>query len=327
MPLSEPVPPGWLPRARVLEEGGIDERTLNNWRMRFLIPRPVVVGKASYYRPETIAIIRRLKTLSGETHSADDWLWRLWFEGFLVEMQEWATARLNAMWEKVRQAGDLQSREAIEAHSVKLISMSGGRIRQAGEAVRDLADILISATLGEADASDFASKPFDVLLKVGGLPLGGAFQPPDGELIELLSLHRMTEVIADATEEEMEQASRDAQAIARLIAAAEGVDWHAVRLASESAVAKVTRTKPEPASWRARKARRTRPYPTPAIVSYLSGGWRSFDQRALLLAFLIGARQPSNSDPGRSKRITEILTLAELALSLFPRAEQNSLAG
>jgi len=151
------------------------------------------------------------------------------------------------------------------------------------------------------------------------LPDTGAFPLPEAELLELLSLKRQAEVLTKATEDEAEQAHRDWQAIERIVAAAERVDWDTVMPVVEPAIAKITGSPSDPPSWKARKARRQRPR-RPDIVKRLLELWGDFDHRAALLAFLIGARR----DEATSKRITELLVLVERALSLFPRTTRNS---
>jgi hypothetical protein len=324
MPLSEPVPRGWLPRDRVIGDTGIDKRTLNNWRVRYLIPRPVIVGNASYYRPETIEIVRRLLELCTESHNADDWLWRLWLEGHPVEMQGWVGERLGKLTMKL--AVDWQSREVVEAVATELANQSSGRVRKTNEVTKDLADLLLSAARSDADINELTEGVFDALRKIGGLPLSAAFPLFDVDLFDLFSLDRQAKIIAKATDDEVEQARRDWQTITRLAAVVESVDWSAVVPIIEPAIASIIGAPPEPPSWRARKARRVRPPSKPATIGFLAARWRSFDFRAVALAFLIGARRPSKTDPDRSKRITEILALADWAMTLFQTPLPNELS-
>lgn len=330
-PSSTLPPPGWVPLAHVLAEAEIDEDELNYWRRRpFLIPRPFTAaaqsGTVAHYHPKTDAIIRRLQGLRRETHSADDWLWRLWMEGHPVEMQGWVAARLEKLMATLDKAYP-PSPETIEAVASSLRRISGGRVRDTKpkdtnatkakwKEINDLADLLLSAGIGDTDANEFAGKIFDVLCNIGGLPLSSAYPLFDPELFELLRLDRQMGIIANTTDTEMEQARRDWQTIARLVKAVERVDWNTVLPIIAPAVAGVTGAKEWP-SWQARKARRKRPLSPPGIVDFLAARWRSFDQRAMALAFLVGARRPSNSDRDRSKRITEILALADWAMTLF----------
>jgi MerR HTH family regulatory protein len=332
MPLNAGIPRGWIPLASLLAETGIDERTLNNWRQRRLIPRPQVLpipegrGSVAYYSPETVTIIHRLRQLRSEVRNSDEWLWRLWLEGHPVEMQGWAADRIGE-WKAVLDAMTAGGKELTGAQVRKIGSeiaaKAGARSRVRNvEKLADLADWALGAASGGVDAipNDPEGPPiFDTLRKFGGLPTTAAFPLPD--LLEL-SLDRLAEIIAEATEDEVEQSRRDWQAIARLAIAAEGVDWNATRPVIEPAIAKVSGKKREPKSWRDRRARRARPLPAPNIIEFLVTIWRVYDIRALLLASLIGTRRSA----AHSERITEVLALAEGALSLFPRSPRNSAA-
>jgi hypothetical protein len=295
----------------------------------FLIPQPFTAatqrGTVAHYHPETGAIIRRIEELRRENHRGADLLWQLWCEGRPVDMKGWVAARLGKLMAVLNKAYP-PSPDIIEAVASSLPQISGGRVRKAGpkdsqtakaEKINDLADLLLSAAAGDADINHFTGKIFDVLRNIGGLPLSSAFPLFEAELFDLMRLDRQMAIIAEATDAEMEQARRDWQTIACLVAAVKRVDWGMVLPSIAAAVARVTGAKPEPPSWRARKARRTRPLSPPGIVDFLAARWRSFDQRATAVAFLIGARRPSNSDPDRSKRITEILALADWTMTLF----------
>jgi hypothetical protein len=332
--VSTPIPRGWITLDRLLAEAGIGKDTLNNLRQRYryVIPRSLVVpppvgrGGAAFYPPETVTIIRRLQEIREETRTGtEDMLWWLWLEGHRVDFRGWAADRLDALKAKFDEivADGYVPGNALREAAVGVINLSGGRMRnteQTAARVRDLIDWSLSAAAGEPNAAHDledggGARVFDTLRKVGGLPVSAAFPPPEAGLIELLSTQRLAEVVAEATDEETEQARRDCQSITRLFAAIASVDWNATRTVVEPNVTRVTGAKPEPQSWQARKAQRTRTLPPPAIVRHLSDMWRSYNFRALIFAYSIGARRL----PGYSKHITDLLALTEAALSLFPR--------
>jgi hypothetical protein len=317
---SSPLRPGWLPLGAVFA-AGIDERTLTNWRERHLIPRPAIVptprgGTATYYPPETPAIIRRVRELQRQSRSAAEWLWRLWLEGQPVEMLPWARRRLEALASKVEKARGTVTSEELQEYAKRRRVYDGRTMSPSQEA--ELLDAALDTVIGEFTAIERADT-FYTLLKVAGLPDTGAFPLPELELIELLSPRRQAAVVIEATEDEAEQARRDWQAIERIVMAAERVDWDAVMPAVRPFIAKVTGAPPDPPSWRARKAKRKKPRPPPAIVGRLLETWRNFNGRAMVLAFLIGARR----DEATSKRITELFAQVEWVLSLFPRTQRN----
>ena len=272
-------------------------------------------GTASYYRPETVAIVRRIRELRRQTRSADDWLWRLWIEGYPVEILPWAKRRLEASAKKIEDVRRDVSRKDLAQHVAKRRTFDGRTISPKQEV--GLLDAALSAGAGKADG--FQPSAFGTLLKVAGLS-PQRFPHPEVELVEMLAVERQSELVASATEDEAEQARRDWQAIARLVETAEAVDWAASMPAIEPAIARITGEQSDPPSWRARKANRARPQGAPATIGLLLDQWRDYDGRAMMLAFLIGARRDRN----RSKRITELIALADWALSLFPRKEQAS---
>lgn len=331
--VSTPIPRGWITLDYLLAETGIGKDTLNNLRQRYryVIPRSLVVpltagrGGAAFYPPETASIICRLNELRRESPNPDDCLWRLWLEGHPVDFWGWAVNRLETAANRLDQIYPYLNM-AIRAVAAALVPFFKGRVRQV-EQLADLADWALSAAAGEPDASrsleDAEGPPvFDTFRKAGGLPVTAAFPRPEAALIELLSLRRLAEIAAEMKEEQAEQARRDCQAIDCLFATVASVDWNAARPGIDPNVAKVAGAKPEPPSWQARRAQRTRALPPPAILRLLSGLWRSNDFRAMIFALSVGVRR----FPGYSQNISELLALAEWALSLFPRSQRNSVA-
>jgi hypothetical protein len=153
---------------------------------------------------------------------------------------------------------------------------------------------------------------FDILLRAGGLPnpkssFYGRGPIPDRELrVEEMSGDRLRDIMDSASDDEVEQARCDWQAIGGLAQAAEAVDWRSVSpeimLAIESLIGCGT-----PPSLFERRARRTRPLPPPGIVTLLLALWHDFNSRAVLLPFLISLRR----SPVHSQKLSEILVLAQ----------------
>lgn len=343
--VSTQIPRTWIGLDCLLAETGIGKDTLNNLRQRyrFVIPRPLVVppatgrGGTAFYPPETVTIIRRLQELRQEgIRDPDDCLCRLCREGHPVDILGWTVERIEAMANGVAESNYGVTGNELRELAVALASMSGGRIRLASmpggrirnaAAVNDLADWLLSAAAGDPDTARNLEDPdgppvFDMLRKISGLPMTAAFPLPETALVDLLSLHRLAEIAAEPVDEEGAQVRRDFQTIDRISAEAASVDWNAVRTVAEPNVARVTGAKREPPSWQKRKEQRARALPPPGTVKLLLDRWRSYEFRAMVLAFLIGARRL----PGYSKHISELLALTEWALSLFPRNPRDQVA-
>src|SRR4051812_7735207 len=51
-------------------------------------------GSTSYYAAVAVPMIRRFMELQQGTRKVDDCVWRLWLEGFPIDMCKWADARL-----------------------------------------------------------------------------------------------------------------------------------------------------------------------------------------------------------------------------------------
>ena len=334
--VSTPIPRRWISLDRVLAESGIGKDTLNNLRQRYryVIPRPLVVplatgrGGAAFYPPETITIIRRLQELRQEKiRDPEDCLWRLWLEGHPVDIRGWAAVRLDVTVNKLEK-GYPPSRKGIASVAAKIARSLDGRIRSTVH-LRDTVDFFASVAAGEPDAGrdlEGMSPIFDTLCKAAGFPaLHGQLRAWIVEgpvrLAQLLSLPRLAEIAANIRDEEVEQARRDWQAITRIAASVASVDWNAVLPVFEAEIAKVDGVRSAPPSWTARKARRTRALPPPALVKMMLKDLHDFDIRAKAFFILIGAR----SDPEISDVITWVLALAELMLALKrdPRSHQK----
>jgi hypothetical protein len=93
---------GWLTEAGLVAETGASPRRLTWLRQNGLIPRPrrrsrgLHKGTLSLYPPVTVAMIRRLDELAAERRDADEWLWRLWLEGYPIEIGKRLAAKIGA---------------------------------------------------------------------------------------------------------------------------------------------------------------------------------------------------------------------------------------
>jgi hypothetical protein len=91
----------WLTEQDVIDQTGASRRRLTRLRQSGLIPSPrrrsrgLHKGTASDYPAGTVAMIRRLDGLAAERRDAGEWLWRLWLEGYPVEIRKHLAARLD----------------------------------------------------------------------------------------------------------------------------------------------------------------------------------------------------------------------------------------
>jgi hypothetical protein len=151
------------------------------------------------------------------------------------------------------------------------------------------------AALGQEVSIHYADPPlFDSLLKLAGLP--GNAKLPKGELKNMerwFSFAHLRGVLDTSTEEEIEQARRDWQMLARWVHASKTVNWVAVAPEIERKLKSLTGASPDPPSIQARKAQRRRPVPPPIIIQALLAFWDELAARAAVLPFLIHLRRTS----------------------------------
>lgn len=97
----EPVGTGELTDREIVAETGVSPRRLTWLRQNGLIPSPrrrsrgLHKGTLSLYPPVTVAMIRRLDGLAAEWRDADEWLWRLWLEGYPIEIGKRLAAKIG----------------------------------------------------------------------------------------------------------------------------------------------------------------------------------------------------------------------------------------
>ena len=168
---------------------------------------------------------------------------------------------------------------------------------------------------------------FDIMLKVSGLPSNAPV--PDRDLRRELSKMDLSfgglskTIIADASDEDFEQARRDWRVIAGLIEAAETIDWNATAAAWDARISSLAGAPPDPPSIRARKARRVRPLPPPTIIVTLRTLWHESVARAVILAAVIAFRR----SPYFSNLVSAMLVGAELWFEGLPSREPASPQG
>ena len=322
-------PPGWIPLAQVLAETGIDEHTLNNWRSRFLIPRPFTAAKQrgaiSYYRPETVAVIRRIKELRWDKYRGASLLWRLWLEGHPVEMRGWAVKRFNAL--AAKSIRNYPPKSDVLGRSARGLSKDTSRRVRNVERLSDLVDAILAIAAGNDEG--VTASMIETLFKLVGLPIksakaseiAGKIKPSD---LEILSVSFRTEVFSTANDDEIEQARRDFQIIDGFFPKAQKVDWSAAEAIIRATIDHLTgTTKPEPPSWQARKSRRTRPTHPAPFIKRLAAEWRDYDLRAVLLVSLVTIRRYPDRMMGLGESLTRMLAILDFVLSaLSPGAQR-----
>jgi hypothetical protein len=332
--VSTPIPRGWITLDRLLAETGIDKDTLNNLRQRYryVIPRSLVIPRATgrggvaFYPPETASIIRRLNELRRENPNPDDCLWRLGLEGHRVDIRGWASDRIEqlGLWAAETYAGI--TGDMLRKAALAFKPFLKGRVRY-DERVRDLLDWSLSAAAGDHAAGRDLSEPGGppirhTLAQATGMP-APASHPSREEaelfavMIELMDLQRQAEIARDAADEQVEWALQVLRVVDRIIATIKTLNWNSAWPTIEPFV---PRAKPEPPSWRARKAQRKRPLPAPAFVGVISAGWRRFDIRASAFSVLINL---CSRNPAWSKGIAELLAFIEAKVTSLSRDDPS----
>jgi hypothetical protein len=316
--------------AELVAATSISERNRLEWCRRDLIPKPLSVslgrkGSASYYRVETVPMIRRVYELQQHSRNLDGWRWQLWLDRWLPDVPDiraWAIERLDADLAPATAAGPSGIAAAV-TRAAKAKPRPSDPGRALFNRVPKLAEretLLSWVTAGFAGHAQQASlqtaEPpiFAIALKAMGLSRSELPAPSVG--IESMSVAWYREILATASGDDLEQARRDWQCVERLIGYLANADWNACGVQLESTIETITKSEPEPPSKRDRKARRQRPLARPAIADLFLQGLRDFKSRPYLLALFIGLRRSSLHN---SKTCTEALALAESFLSQLPR--------
>jgi hypothetical protein len=313
-------PNGWISRERLLVETGIGERRLAGWAEQLGLKTCLVSrgrgGFESYYPSDCIGMIKRLQELSMDSpRNWDEWLWRLWLKGDEVDIRAWAREHLASGLKKLGQRRSSGSRHIRN------------RVRNPMHrtALSDYAYLAAAGRAGPArDASMHNADPpiLDLLLSIGSLP--GNAGPPSGALKNVEHTYEfscLNRILENATDDELAQARRDWQVLARWVDAAQSVDWNAVGPDVSVRIKSMTGARPDPPSWRTRKARRHRPMPPPDLVRYLMAFWPELAARAAILPLLIHLRR----SPELDKAITEAVALVDSGFNGWPRRRPASL--
>jgi hypothetical protein len=305
----------WLSEQDLRAATGISRHNLVRWRQQSLIPAPKrrflgrSAGSASYYPPVAVPMIQRLYQLRRQNRDVDEWLWRLWIDGFPINIRSWAHTRLARAQKavaRIKNSKDLQigmtgvaNRRATRTDPRRPIHR-----RLKGSNRHSLLMWAAAVAFGIEPAKslyDPASPAFDALKKAGGL---SNEPPPDPEINpERLSLGRLREILTRANDAELEQAREDWRSISKLAEMAEAIDWHHTRTIID--------------------ARRTSSVQPPAPIDFFLSIWHDFDVRALLLPSFIDLHR----SPEHSQRFSEILAFGAWALAQCPRRVQRPEAG
>jgi hypothetical protein len=273
-------------------------------------------GFESYYPSESIGTIKRLRELRADSpRNFDEWLWRLWLEGHEVDVRAWAREHLASGLKKLGRRG---------SSGYRLIR---NRVRgpMHRTALSDYAHLAAAGRAGPArDASMHNADPpiLDFLLRIGGLPSNAG--PPSGELKRVEHTYEFScldRILENATDDELTQARRDWQALARWVDAAQTVDWNAVGPDVSVRIKSLTGAPADPPSWRARKAQRQRPLPPPDNVRFLVAFWPELAARAAVLPLLVHLRR----SPTLNGVITEAVAMVDLWFDRLPRRRPASL--
>jgi hypothetical protein len=313
-------PSGWISRERLLVETGIGERRLAGWAeqlgLRTCLMSRGRGGFESYYPSESIGTIKRLLELRADSpRNFDEWVWRLWLEGREVDIRAWLRKHLASGLKKLgrrRSSGSRLIQNRVRGPMHRTVFSQYAHLAAAGRA-------------GPArDTSMHNADPpiLDLVLRIGGLPSNAG--PPSGELKNVEHTYEFScldRILENATDDELTQARRDWQALARWVDAAQTVDWNVVSPEVSVLIKSVTGARPDPPSWRTRKARRQRPMPPPDLVQFLMAFWPELAARAAILPLLIHLRR----SPELDKVITEAVALVDLGFNGLPRRRPASL--
>jgi hypothetical protein len=169
-------------------------------------------GSETYYEPAAVPMIRRFSELQERyPKKIDECVWRLWLEGFPIDMSRWADQRLAAL------QGELASQSRPDVHkTIGEISSSAEPLKRTDprRAIRSRLTMraetslllwAIDIALGRVPLKslhDPASPSFSALKLAAGL--SDSWQPPDVEIgVEGLSLGKLRDTLCDATAAEL----------------------------------------------------------------------------------------------------------------------------
>ena len=291
---------GWLTEEQLIAETGVRPFTLDRRRREGLVPwnrrfLGFEVGSRTVYPPIAVAMVRRVQELQREFKGVDRWRWKLWLEGYPVDIVKWHSDRLIRLKERA---------DAFAKGNIKTVVVEAtgkGRLRgephqpifsrvrqwQARQAVLEW-----SVTIGVGAVPPASvHTPGSPTAKAIGKATGAA-QPPDPSLeIEKMSFSRLHKIITSASASDIELARLDCNRLASLVTLAASLDWHRVRDALG-----VTH-QGGPAS-------------PIAPFERLIGLWGNLDFRACLIPFLMVVR----SRPGYRYELDERFASLEIEL-------------
>jgi hypothetical protein len=311
-PQSIPPPSeGWISLQELRTRTGVSERNLSEWRRLGLgVPEPKQIslgrrGTASYYPVETVRLIDRLNELRREIRDADEWLWQLWLDGFEVDVRSWAKKHLDSLQKRLDGGVDPKS---LRSPTGRQLSNRVRRAPDRDEFIR--AWLAVAAGVAQLVSLYATAEPpiFDIMLKVSGLPSNA--KAPDRDLrresgkVDFSFGNLSKTIVADASDDDFEQARRDWRLIAGFMDASGRIDWTAATAAWEARIKSLTGAPPEPPSIRARKAQRVRPLPPPQIVIALRLLRDESGARPVMVAALMAFRR----SPYFSNFVSEMLT-------------------
>jgi hypothetical protein len=181
-------------------------------------------GTASLYPAAvTVPNVRRYLELSeaadrGEVpRNKDNWLWRMCFEGYSVDMRGWAVSRLDEAGKVLEQAGpDVVSALAEGSDGKKFpraMRVVRSRVHKAADRAEAMRWALSVARDENPEVSlyepDIEPSPLQIVLKIGGLSV--RLPPPHLALRveEVTSIAKLRETLLGATPADVERACRD----------------------------------------------------------------------------------------------------------------------
>jgi hypothetical protein len=312
-------PPGWQSQCEIAAESGIPEPTLVDWRGKGLLPRPARffsrIGSAALYPPETAAMAERIRELRRAGRDTEEWAFRLWIDprNFPAEIKPRLLKRLRRLKEAFSSASDKDCEQANRLLAGRN-RFKAIRKKIGPDGLRDLMRWALFVALDKEPDDRLVDSGSPILRDIQnafGLPTG-AFPSVDAKLgIDMMSVVYLISVAQEASGEEWQQSRRDWRTLIWLAEAAEALDWRVIVPTLAPIMAVIVGEKPPPPSIAARRAKRI-----PDAISYLAGAVRDPDVRAVMLPALISFRR----SPEHSKRITELLALAEWVIRAAPGA-------
>jgi hypothetical protein len=288
------IPADWISEASVIAATGTSHRNLLNWRHNGLLPEAKVrhlgrgMGTETFCPPVTIPMVRRINELRGRERNKEAWRWALWLDpaDYPIDIVAWCKNRLGepkaaaiaqielkALQSTVtRKPGRSDPRRAI----FRLLNTTlwyalmkwAAAVAARREPIPSLYDPHSPAleALGKAGnlsiAAPLGKTPLDLLPEPGSEFSIEEFSPKD--------------VLASATDGEIERAREDWRSLARIAELLEmgesiclGGNQQAIR----------ARYSANP----------------PPLIAWPLAAWRDFGARAILLPGLIAVRRmPGN---------------------------------